>query len=394
MPAGLPQRMIMAKQTETKENKRRVSPLGVLLVILMLLLAAVTLAVNYFFRDGNAPTFGKYSLCYYTADEMPTVIPSGSMVIAEKADAVPKDSIVLYRTTLNTYRIAKAALTDGEGIVPDKPLTYLTVDTGAAPIQVSKSDILGICKFKSPELGVVTGFLTSPVGVLIGLILPCLVLLLYVAAAVVAAKESAELEDEDEFEDEDDTDLAFVKSIQKKQQQIAERDAERLASESGAAAKQPRRLTDEELAEMEEQEAARRAERIAQVRSHMEQRRQTETPDGVPLYTTEIITRTHTMPLPKTGELSMTRQQPAVKPGMTGQIPRKKAVTAEMQKTAVRPITKPIMTAEEAAKPSKPAAEAAEKPAEAQTAPAAPAKPAAPPATYDELMDMLDKLKQ
>ena len=376
----MPQRIIMAKSSQTKGNKRRVSPLGVLLVILMLLLSAVTLAVNYFFRDGNAPTFGKYSFCYYTADEIPTVIPSGSMVIAEKADAITKDSIVLYRTTLNTYRIAKTALTDpAAGLIPEKPLIYLTVETVPAPVQVTKSDILGVCRFKSPELGVVIGFLTSTVGVLIGLILPCLVLLLYITAAVVAAKEEAALEDDDEFEDEDDTDLAFVKSIQKKQQQIAERDAERHASEAGEApAKQPRRLTDEEIEEMEEQEAARRAERIAQVRSHMEQRRQSnDTLDGVPLYTTEVITRTH--PLPKTGELSMTRQQPAVKPGMTGQI-KKKAMQAEMQKTAVRPITKPIMTAEEAAKPA---------PAPAP----APAKPAEPPATFDELMGMLDKLK-
>ncbi len=383
----MPQRIIMAKSSQTKGKKRRVSPLGVLLVILMLLLSAVTLAVNYFFRDGNAPAFGKYSFCYYTADEIPTVIPSGSMVIAEKADAVTKDSIVLYRTTLNTYRIARTALTDpAAGLTPEKPLIYLTVETVPTPVQVTKSDILGVCRFKSPELGVVAGFLISTVGVLIGLILPCLVLLLYITAAVVAAKEEAALEEDDDFEDEDDTDLEFVKSIQKKQQQIAERDAERHAGETGEApAKKPRRLTDEEIAEMEEQEAARRAERIAQVRSHMEQRRQSnDTLDGVPLYTTEVITRTH--PLPKTGELSMTRQQPAVKPGMTGQI-KKKAVQAEMQKTAVRPITKPIMTAEEAAKP-------APAPAPEQPAPApAPAKPAAPPATYDELMGMLDKLK-
>ena len=74
---------------------------------------------------------------------------------------------------------------------------------------------------------------------------------------------------------------------------------------------------------LEEEEAARRAERIAAVRTHMEQRRQTETPDGVPLYTTEIITKTHTLSIPKTTDkpLTTTQQRP-LKPTPTEDIPR------------------------------------------------------------------------
>ena len=142
--------------------------------------------------------------------------------------------------------------------------------------------------------------------------------------------------DNDMLPDDEDNDLAFVKSIQQKQQKIA--DAERIAKErkktqtfddalyedpDAPSFKPQHRLTDEEVAQMEEEEAARRAERIAAVRSHMEQRRSTETPDGVPLYTTEIITKTHTLSIPKTTDkpLTTTQQRP-LKPTPTEDIPR------------------------------------------------------------------------
>ena len=81
-------------------------------------------------------------------------------------------------------------------------------------------------------------------------------------------------------------------------------------------------MSDEEIAQMEEEEAARRAERIAAVRSHMEQRRQTETPDGVPLYTTEIITKTHTLSIPRVGDQITKTQQRPLRPTPTEDIPR------------------------------------------------------------------------
>jgi hypothetical protein len=374
----------MAKSKSAKKERRHsISCLGALLIVCMLLLAAVTLGVNLLYRGDNAPKIGKYRFCYYTSDEMLPDIPAGTMVIAEESDTFVKDQLVLYRDTAGTGKIGKIALTaDNDAF---KTTTYyLTVDNSIdpEPTTVPQSSLLGVCTYKSAELGVAVGFLNGMVGLIVCLIMPCIVLMLYLIAAAVAAKEHASIKADEE--EEGDTDLAFVKSIQKKQQQIAERDAERMAktgtgtdAEKPKPTKQPRRYTDEELAQLEEQEAARRAERIAAVRSHMEQRRQTETPDGVPLITTEVLTRTHPIAVPKTGELTVTRQQTAVRPGTTGQIP------------------KPAADAQSAAKPEKPAeapapAPETEAPAE-PAAPAAPAEPAAPPATYEELMAMLDE---
>ena len=418
---------MMANSGKMKERRHGISCLGVLLVICMLLLAGVTIAVNLLFSNQKAPKFGKNYLCYYDAETMGTValddsgtmLESGSLIVAVEQDEIGAGSLVLYSATTGQSRIGRVGLREEADASALNAVRYhLTVGSDPEPKIVAEKDILGACKSVSKELGLLVGFLLGTTGILVGVILPCLVLLLYLAAAVVAAKEAGQA-DEEAADDDDDTDLAFVKSIQKKQQQIAERDAERQAKHSDSApasdVRRPHRLSDEEMAEMEEQEAARRAERIAAVRSHMEQRRQSDTPDGVPLYTTEVITRTHTLPLPRTGELSITRQLPRQgmtgqlprqgmtgqlprqgmtgqlpRQGMTGQLPRQSATgqiprqsaTAPIpkaepeQKTAAQPLVKPAAVPEPAAEPVKPAA---------------PAAPAAPPASYEELMAMLDE---
>ena len=418
--------MMMANSGNTKERRHGMSCLGVLLVICMLLLAGTTIAVNLMFSDQKSPKIGKYRLCYYDADTMGTVqiddagtlLESGSLIVAEERDEIAAGNLVLYSAADGMYRIGRVGLREeGDAASLNAVRYYLTANNEPDPVVISERDVAGVCKSESRELGLLVGFLLGTTGVLVGVILPCLVLLLYLAAALVAARE-ANMNAEDAVDD-DDTDLAFVKSIQKKQQQIAERDAERQAKHAGGEAKRPHRLSDEEMAELEEEEAARRAERIAAVRSHMEQRRQSDTPDGVPLYTTEVITRTHTLPLPRTGELGITRQIPRQgvtgqiprqgktgqiprqgktgqipRQGVTGQIPRqdvtaqipRQDVTAQIPKAdaepaPVQPVVKPAAVPEPAAEPVRPAV---------PEAPAVPETPAAPPASYEELMAMLD----
>ena len=301
-------------------QKKRVSCLGALLIACMLLIAVCTVSVNLLFRGNNAPSILGKRYCYYTADDMGDRIPAGEVVIAEKADQVNTQDIVLYRTDSGEYRIAVASLiVETSSNVPEQSSAayYLTTVTNTTAIEVDGENIVGICRQRSPQLGVFVGFLTSTLGILLGLVLPCVILALYLIAVLVRSRE-----DKNDLADDEDTDLAFVKSIQKKQQQIAERDAERLAAQEQSDPNDPpRRLSDEEFEQQEEEEAARRAERIAAVRSHMEQRRQTETPDGVPLYTTEIITKTHTLQI-QHADKPLTTQQPAVRPAATGSIPR------------------------------------------------------------------------
>lgn len=306
------------------------SCLGVLLIVCMLIVMGTTLTVRRLFANGNVPKIFGTRYCYYTESDMGSYVPRGSLVIVEDEPA-EKRSIVLYLSDQGDYRIAVASMiqeTPATETAPAVKKYSLTTVTNAVVVETTEDRIYGVCTHRSAELGTLVGFLTSTAGMIVGLLLPCVLLLIYLISVLIAAKEA-----EADTQDDEDTDLAFVKSIQQKQQKIAERDAARRAKqrekqmltdsleEEPVKAKQQRNdeahgmerarrmLSDEEIARLDEEEAARRAERIAAVRSHMEQRRQTETPDGVPLYTTEIITKTHTLSIPKVGDKPLTTTQ-------------------------------------------------------------------------------------
>lgn len=319
-------------------RKKRISCLGALLILCMLLIVLCTAVVNLLFSGGKAPKLMNNRYCYYTEGDMGSRVPAGSLVIVDESASLNQNDIILYQDEKEAYRVAVASLIiDTSATNPDQSgkTYYLTTEANTTAIEVEEDAVRGLCVRRSNELGAIIGFLISGIGRIIGLVLPLIILIVYLIAILVksrkAENESLEMEDED-------NDLAFVKSIQQKQQRIAERDAERMERErrkmqtfddgmyedtDRPAARPQHRLSEEEIARMEEEEAARRAERIAAVRSHMEQRRQTETPDGVPLYTTEIITKTHTLSIPRIGDkpLTTTQQRP-LKPTPTEDIPR------------------------------------------------------------------------
>ena len=399
-----------------KRNKRRVSCLGALLILCMLLIAGVTAAVNLLMNNGKMLKVSDKYFFYYDRDDMGSTIPKGSFIIAEEAKEAQEMNAVIYKTTAGDNRVAIVSLKldrtdDG---TPASTVYYLTTIADPEAIAVSPSDIIGICKQKNKEFGTVIGFLLGMPGMVTCLLLPCFILLLYLIAAMVSSRDKEA--DMEEIAD-DEADIDFVKSIQQRQQKAAERDAKRLEEKAPAAEKKPlpfKPMDEEQLQREEEEEAARRAERIAAVRSHMETRRETETPDGVPLYTTEFITKTHTMPIPKTGteKLTVTAQRAAVKLSATGRL---------MSDSAVRPAVKPeapaaVLTeperlpvhAKKAAESPKPAApEASVKPAAPAKPAAAPVRAAAPkpavqpvpqpaedPATFDEVWAMLEAEEQ
>ena len=353
-----------ANKVMAKNRKKRISCLGVLLIFCMVTLMCFTLVVRLMFKDGNVPKFFGTRYCYYTQEDMGSYVPSGSLVVIEE-EPVKQQDIILYQDKQGEYRIAVASLIV-EATAASPKTYYLTTATNAVAVEATEGDIIGICTNRSAELGVMVKFLTSIAGLIIGLFIPCVILLIYLISVLIAARES-----EAEMLDDEDTDLAFVKSIQRKQQKIAERDAERRAkerenqlvteslveeddeAEDGEAQeahgieRARKMLTDEEIARLEEEESARRAERIAAVRSHMEQRRQTETPDGVPLYTTEIITKTHTLSIPKVGDQPLTKSPTAeLKPTPQENIPRLTA-TGHIQIPTAEQIAEEKKAAEE-----------------------------------------------
>lgn len=330
---GLPSKTAIRIMAKNK-RKKRISCLGALLIFVLLAVVVCTGTIRLLFKDGAAPSFFGSRYVYYTEDDMGSRVPEGSLVFAEDTAEINTQDIVLYKNDQDQYRIGVASLiVDTDSSVPEQTgkTYYLTTVTNTTAFETDESRIVGICLRRSAELGAFIGFALSIGGMIVGLILPVVLLLIYLVFVIAKGGDADYGLAEDA-----DNDLEFVKSIQQKQQKIAERDAERAEKErkkvqtfdddfyddASHREKPMHRMSDEEIARMEEEEAARRAERIAAVRSHMEQRRQTETPDGVPLYTTEIITKTHTLSIPKVGDKPLTTTQQPLKPTPTADIPR------------------------------------------------------------------------
>lgn len=314
-------------------RKKGASCLGALLIFCMLVLIISTGVVRLLFRNGNAPKLFGSRYVYYAEDDMGSRVPDGVLVVAEDTDQISTQDIVLYKNAQDQYRIAVASLiveTDSSVEGQSGKTFYLTTVTNTTAFETDSSRIVGICRSFSRELGAVIRVMTGTPGLILLIIMPAAILLFYLLALLILRGDSVS----DPGAEEADNDLEFVKSIQQKQQQIAERDAERAERErrktqtfdngfyEDPTERSSHRMSDEEIAQIEEEEAARRAERIAAVRSHMEQRRQTETPDGVPLYTTEIITKTHTLSIPRVGDQITKTQQRPLRPTPTEDIPR------------------------------------------------------------------------
>ncbi len=400
--------------SERKNQPRagKASVLGIVLVICLLLLSIVTLATNLIFRDASAvPTMFGHRYYVYGHDDMETAdegatIPAGAMVILDDEDtAAPAvNQIVLYRSTTGECRIGQVSLVLNESTeesAPKQTVYYLTTAKNASAIAVSENDIVGVCRQRSTELGAVVRFLTSTAGLVVCMILPCVAVLLYVAALFVAAKEEA---DDD---DDDDTDLMFVKALQSKKKAL---------DQKAAAAEQTvddRSAIVQEAAETEA--AIRRAERFAAIRKSIEGHRTSPDTAEVPLYTTASrpavsTTKQIAAPDPELMDIIAGRSAHATEPiaedatdALIARLAADKAqqeIAAEPQITAAAP-QEPVLAAQEekTAPVTKSAPEA--KPAPAATSapkakPAAPKTPAAKPASkssavdFNDLMAMLD----
>ncbi len=269
-------------KNQTRAGKASV--LGIVLVICLLLLAAVTLSVNLIFRDAaTVPTLFGHRYYVYEYDDMETAdegatIPAGAMVILDDEDTLAPavNQIVLYNSTTGDCRIGQVSLVlneTAEGSTAQQTVYYLTTAKNASAIAVPADDIIGVCRQRSTELGAVVRFLTSTAGLVVCMILPCIAILLYVAALFVAAKEDA---DDD---DDDDTDLMFVKALQNKKKAL-----EQKAAVTAQQADDDRDAIAQETAETEA--AIRRAEKFAAIRKNIEGHRTASGTAEVPLYTT------------------------------------------------------------------------------------------------------------
>lgn len=356
------------RDTKNQSRAGKASVLGIVVVICLLLLATITLSVNLTFHDAaTVPTIFGHRYYVYEYDDMESTddgatIPAGAMVILDEEDTLAPvvNQIVLYNSTTGDCRIGQVSLVLNETLEDSsasQTTYYLTTAKNASAIAVPAEDIIGICRQRSTELGAVVRFLTGTAGIVVCMILPCIAILLYVAALFVAAKEEA---DDD---DDDDTDLMFVKALQNKKKALEQKAAvpDEQADDDHSAIAQ-------EAAETEA--AIRRAEKFAAIRKNIESQRTASGTAEVPLYTTATrpavsTTKQIAAPDPELLDLiagrsahnAETAQDDSSNDALIAKLvaDRAQQTAPEQKKTVVsKPVTKekPVATALETAKES------------------------------------------
>lgn len=190
------------------KNKRLgVSVFVVILTIIMALSVIFTFSISYMFSsDGiSGKLFGKYIYIMDTADMQPEIDKGSAVISDEDGIAVLiEGNVILFKNGKreNVMRIRE--------VVHNTDSTVYSVSPDSAPektIEIPKDNVIAKCTQESHNLGVLISFLSSMPGIIIGMLLPCFVILALLIMKIIAIRKSDGEEDtsaETDFDDDDD----------------------------------------------------------------------------------------------------------------------------------------------------------------------------------------------
>lgn len=194
------------------KNKRLgISVFVVILTIIMAVSVVFTFSVSYIFSsDGvSGKLFGKYIYIMDTAD-MESEIEKGSAVIADE-DGIAvliEGNVILFKNGKreNVMRIRE--------VVHNTDSTVYRVSPDSEPekiIEISKDNVIAKCTTESRNLGAVISFLSSMPGIIVGMLLPCFIILALLIMKIVSIRKADNNEDmaEADYDDDDEDDEEF-----------------------------------------------------------------------------------------------------------------------------------------------------------------------------------------
>ena len=185
------------------KKKKRGSVFSGLLVFVLLVLIAGTVAVNLIFSGDRVPRVAGYYLYLQETDDMEPSIPEQSLVAAEAAvisELHEGNKVLCYLSdgTLALRNIYKIEETD-DGTVNYYPGTAKEQGTD---LVIPRSNIFAVCVWASPELYWYITFATSVNGLMAFLVAPC-VLLIIMLLIHIARNSGRDMDDEEfAFEEE------------------------------------------------------------------------------------------------------------------------------------------------------------------------------------------------
>ena len=208
--------------TKTKGKKAK-SVFGVLAVILLLLVIAVTVTANVIFDSDSVPMVGGYYLYMNESAEMEPDIPESSLVFAKQA---PVKASMANTTSIAQGNKVLCYLPDGNLAI--RQIYDLTMDANGDTVyypstmtgepdalSIPRSNIIALCNWASKELYSFVKFATSVPGLMACLVVPCIILIALLLVKI-ARSSKEEIDEDDFFFDEEEVEPIIKKPAKSK----------------------------------------------------------------------------------------------------------------------------------------------------------------------------------
>lgn len=198
----------------SKNKRLGVSIFLVVLTILMALSVIFTFSISYMFSKSgvSGKVFGKYIYIMETADMKPE-IEKGSAVIADKdgtAVLTPGNVILFKNGEREDVMRIRDVVHNASGTDENSAFsTVYHVSSDKTPdetLEINKDKVIAKCETEGRTLGKVISFFSSMMGILVGMILPCLVILMVLIVKIISLKKMDMQEDTQPYYEEDEED--------------------------------------------------------------------------------------------------------------------------------------------------------------------------------------------
>lgn len=189
------------------KNKRLgISVFVVILTIIMAASVIFTFSISYMFSSEgiSGKLFGKY-IYIMESVEMQPEIEKGSAVIADEdgITVLTEGNVILFKNggREDVMRIRE--------VIHNTDSTVYRVSFDASPentTEVSKEKVIAKCTTESHNFGALISFLSSMPGIIVGMLIPCFVILAMLVMKIVSMKKTNTEDNYEESYDEDDDD--------------------------------------------------------------------------------------------------------------------------------------------------------------------------------------------
>jgi len=156
---------------------KKVISIIVLMVLIPILFVNGVILVDSFMNPEGIPSFFGWKPFIVLSGSMESEIYAGDVAVVKEADSFKEGDIVAFRTDENfviTHRIVEIIEEDGQTKYVTKGDNNNTEDNG----YVLPKQIEGIYQFKMSRIGNLAIFIQTPIGMIISLSIPLIILVL------------------------------------------------------------------------------------------------------------------------------------------------------------------------------------------------------------------------